>query len=93
MTTLFERLSKGRPQPAEERQRKDDPQLLLDFLQKWPRPVISSRDVRIWGPKSIRDRESAIRSAQILAAHGFLIPIAARKWRVVRDPLVPGRSP
>ena len=76
------------PQPY-----KDDASQLLNFLRRWPRTTISSRDIRIWGPKAIRDRESAILSAQILAAHGWLIPIAARRWQVVRDPLIPSRSP
>jgi len=82
--TIFERLDRGRPAPVKKKTKADHPQLLLDFLQRWNKPNISSRDIRIYGPTAIRDRESAIRSAQILAAHGHLVPLTARKWQVVR---------
>jgi len=75
--------------PAKPKPQKDHAQLLLDFLQRWAKPTISSRDIRIWGPMALHNRESAIRSAQILAAHGWLIPITDRKWGVVRKPLTP----
>jgi hypothetical protein len=81
------------PSAEQKKQPREEAEQLLNFIQRWPKPTISSRDIRIWGPKSIRDRESAIRSAQILAAHGFLTPLAARKWEVVREPLTPSRSP
>jgi len=91
---LFERLAHNRPAEAAVIQPHKDPaQLLLDFLQRWNKPTISSRDIRIWGPKSIRNRESAIRSAQILAANGYLTPLKNRVWIVVRKPLIPSRSP
>jgi hypothetical protein len=92
---LFERLRWGQPPAveAEIKQPQKDAELLLGFLQRWPRPVISSRDVRIWGPKKIRDRESAIRAAQILAAHGRLVPVGDRVWKIVREPLTPPGSP
>jgi len=77
------------PAPVNPKPQKDHAQLLLDFLQRWSKPTISSRDIRIWGPMALHNREGAIRSAQILAAHGWLIPIAERKWQVVRKPLTP----
>ena len=91
MGNLFERLARGRPAEAMVKQPHKDPaQLLLDFLQRWPRTTISSRDIRVYGPKAIRDRESAIRSAQILAAHGWLVPHQTRpdrhQWEIVRRP-------
>lgn len=90
---LFERLARGRPTEATNGQpRKEPAQLLLEFLQRWPKTTISSRDIRIWGPKSIRTREKAIRSAQILAAHGVLVPLKTRVWKIIREPLV-ARSP
>ena len=93
MSNLFDRLDRGRP-PAEEKTKQPDPaQLLLNFLQRWTKPTISSRDIRIYGPKSIRNRESAVRSAQILAAQGWLVPLEARVWQVVRKNLTPTGSP
>ena len=89
MTSLFERLAKGRPAEPAPKTPHSDAQKMLDWLQRWPKPTISSRDIRIWGPGAIRNRESAIRSAQILVAHGWLVPLAARRWKVVREPLTP----
>lgn len=89
MANLFDRLDKGRPPAEEKTKQPDHAQLLLDFLQRWSKPTISSRDIRIYGPTAIRDRESAIRSAQILAAQGWLVPLEARVWQVVRKNLTP----
>jgi len=81
------------PTPEKVKIKVDPAQLLLDFLQRWSKPIISSRDIRIWGPKALHNREGAIRSAQILAAHGWLIPIAERKWQIVRKNLTPTSRP
>ena len=92
MSNLFDRLDRGRPPaPAEEKTRpKNEPaQLLLNWLQRWPKPTVSSRDIRIWGPLALHNREAAIHTAQILVAHGFLSPITDRKWQVIRKPLIP----
>jgi hypothetical protein len=91
---LFERLSKGRPAEAAVKQPHKEPaQLLLDFLQCWNKPVITTRQIRIFGPKSIRDRESAISSVEILVRRGWLVPLQARQrnwhqWQIVRKPTV-----
>jgi len=79
------------PKPASAK--KDPAQLLLDWLPRWRQPTITERDIRIWGPPSIRNRESAIRSAETLVAHGWLVPTnkrryGARAWEIVRRPIV-----
>ena len=91
---LFERLVHGRPAEAAVKQPHKDPaQLLLDWLQRWTKPTISIRDIHIYGPQSIRDRERAIRSAEVLVDYGWLIPLKAhrydmRAWQIVRKPIV-----
>jgi hypothetical protein len=77
------------PPPIKAQPHKDPAQLLLDWLNRRPGDFITARDIRIYGPGSLRNRESALRSAQILAAHGFLIPLTAHKWQVVRKNLAP----
>ena len=89
MVNLFERLNKGQPRqepilpPA---------QKLLDWLQHdWTQPTISARDIYRLGPNSIRDRESAIKLAESLIKHGWLVPIETRranmkKWRITKRP-------
>jgi hypothetical protein len=90
--TIFERLSKGRPVPVDqktEQQPQEQARVLLNWLLRWPKPVLTLNDLRNFSPRSIRDKETAIRSAQILAAHGHLTPLAAHKWQINRQPLIP----
>jgi|SRR5262245_24296789 hypothetical protein len=83
----------GDPEPKIE-QPHSDAQRLLDWLQKWNRPVVSARDVQIWGPRPLRNREIATSSIEILIQRGWLAPAENRqrnwhKWRVVqKGPIV-----
>ena len=67
-------------------------QKLLDWLQhEWTKDSVSARDIYTFGPRSIRDRQSATDLAGILVKHGWLIPIKTRqqnmdKWQIVRKP-------
>jgi hypothetical protein len=54
-------------------------QRLLDWLQHWAKPTISARDIYTCGPRSIRDRESAIDLAKTLVEYGWLTPIKSRR--------------
>ena len=93
---LFDRLDRGRPTTAtipERTQRIQRAQKLLDWLQYWGKSTVCIRDIHIFGPGSIRDRESTIDSAEILVEYGWLIPTKAhrrdmRKWQVVRKAIV-----
>src|SRR5215831_10211812 len=103
---LFKRLDAGRPPPAEdrpqpkantissERARKRLPaQKLLDWPPHWAHPTVSARDIYMYGPRSIRVRESAIDLAGILVGHGWLIPNKTRRrdmreWQIVRKPII-----
>jgi hypothetical protein len=97
MATLFERLGKGRPPPEEKiKQPRSDlepAQKLLDFLQRWTKKTVSERDIRIYGPGTLRGRESAIKAAEILVKNGWLIPREgprrrSRAWEIVHKPIV-----
>jgi hypothetical protein len=93
--TIFARLSKGRPVQVDkktEQQPQEQATTLLNWLLRWPKPVLTLSDLRNFSPRAIRDKETAIRSAKILAAHGHLTPLAAHKWQIVRQPLVPTDS-
>jgi hypothetical protein len=55
-------------------------QKLLDWLQhNWTKPTVSARDIYVYGPNSIRDRESAINLAEFLVKHAWLAPIKTRR--------------
>jgi len=96
VANLFERL--GRPPPAEARsiQPQDEllpAQKLLDWLQHWTKPTISLRDIHAYGPNSLRDKKSAVRSIEVLVHFGWLSPNRShrydrRVWEIVRKPIV-----
>jgi hypothetical protein len=68
-------------------------QKLLDWLLYWGKPNVRLRDVLIYGPRSVRSRECAIDSTQILEKEGWLVPIKTRRrdmrqWEIVRKPII-----
>ena len=97
MASLFEQLDKMRLPPVEEaskQARKPLPaQKLLDWLQHWTKPTVRARDICIYGPNSLGDREKAVHSAEILVKNGWLVPTKTRRhdmkeWQIVRKPIV-----
>jgi hypothetical protein len=87
---LFERLERGRP-PAEEPIPQQVPPAagkLLAWLQNnWKEPVITTRNICQYGPRPARDRESVIRTAEVLERRGWLVPMKTRRpdakwWRI-----------
>jgi hypothetical protein len=61
-------------------------------MNRWNKPTVSARDLYIYGPNCIRDRETVSGLTQSLVEHGWLVPIPTRrrgdtkKWQIVRDP-------
>jgi hypothetical protein len=92
---LFQRLDRGRPPPPTKEAQKPAPaQKLLDWLQRWTKPTVCTRDILIYGPNSLRDPKSAIDSAEILVRNGWLVPVEPHrydmhKWQIVRKPIIP----
>jgi hypothetical protein len=97
MANLFERLSKGRPQPVDIQPKANSElsqaQKLLDWLQHvWTKPTVSARDIYRHGPYVIRKQGSAaVKPAEVLVRRGWLVPAPAhrhdrKKWLVVRGP-------
>ena len=90
--TVFDRLRRPAA-PAEEKAKVDPAQKLLDWLQHWAKPTVTAREICVYGPNPIRDRESAINSAEILVKNGWLVPIKTRRhdmreWQIVRKPII-----
>ena len=91
---LFERLARGRPAEAVTNPPHKDPaQLLLTWLQRWPENTVTVRDIRVYGPRSIRNRRSAIDSAEVLVANGWLKSIKPSRpdtyaWQTVRKLII-----
>jgi hypothetical protein len=73
---------KGTPEPpAAER--------LMAWLPRWPKETISVREVRIFGPISLRDRKIAEDAVEALVSCGRLVPVETRQrnmnwWLIVR---------
>src|SRR5262249_53849275 len=96
MTRASKRV-KGRPPPAEaasiQPRGELEAQKLLNWLQHWAKNTITMRDICVFGPNSLRDKKSAIRSAEVLVHHGWLIPNRShrydqRVWRIARKPIL-----
>jgi hypothetical protein len=75
-----------RPKPEPERTRKPllAQELLIWIQRHWKKPVVSLRDVCIFGPNSIRERQTALQQIEILVKHGWLVPMKPHR----RDRLV-----
>ncbi|HVI68544.1 MAG TPA: hypothetical protein VM910_39125 [Bradyrhizobium sp.] len=93
--TIFERLNQGRP-PAEmaiKQSSKAPAQLLLDWLPRWPQDTITVRQIRVYGPYTIRNRRSAIDAAEVLVTNGWLKPIKPSRpdtyaWQITRKTIL-----
>jgi len=95
--TIFQRLAAGRPAPPTEEKPKVDPaqRLLTWLLQGWPGQTINSKQLYQYAPKSIRpDRESAIKTAEVLVKCKWLVPLPTRRrnerlWQILRkEPII-----
>ena len=81
------------PPPAKT-QEPSPAQRMLDWLQRWPKSTVSSCEIYQYAPRSIRfDRENAIKTAEVLARHGWLTPTKTprrdwRVWQITRRPIV-----
>jgi len=92
---IFDRLAKGRPAPEPEpKQPHQNPtQSLLTWLQRWPKPTITPREIRIYGPKYFRSQEKVIDAAEALVRFGWLSVLNPRgknmhEWRIARKPTI-----
>ena len=95
MSDLFDRLDRRRPAPVDEKTKQPDrAQEMLDWLQRWSKPTVNSREISQFAPRSIRfDRENAIKIAETLVRHGWLAPLQTRQrnwreWQVIRKEAV-----
>jgi len=80
-----------KPEPTKQ-QPVEEAEVLLGWLNKWPKPVLTLKDARNFAPRAVRKKEIALNAAKVLAAHGHLTPLAAHKWQIVRQPLTPTSS-
>ena len=82
------------PTPSVEKaQDHSSAQQMLDWLQRWPKPVVNRRDVRAYAPRALWDRQTMINAADVLVKNGWLVPIEPRRydgfrWQIVRKPVV-----
>src|SRR6476620_12806493 len=79
---LFERLAPlqlATTAELSQAQKLQPAQTLLTWLQcHWNKPTISEREIRIFGPRCCRDRETASESAEVLVRHNWLNPVSVR---------------
>jgi hypothetical protein len=68
-------------------------QKLLDWLPRWPKDTITVRQIRVYGPYTIRDRRSAIEAAEVLVANGWLKATKPSRpdtyaWQITRKNII-----
>jgi hypothetical protein len=77
------------PKP-QQRQKPPLIQTLLEWTQNWTRPTVGVRDIVLYGPNPLRNRELAMELANTLAQCGWLIRVKSRCdtriWKIVRGP-------
>jgi hypothetical protein len=67
-------------------------ELLQWLVYRWARPTVTVRNICQFGPRAIRDRESALSLAEALVRTGRLIPVQThrvdkREWCIIREPI------
>ena len=65
--------------------------LLSWMVNYWPKPTVTARDIRAYGPYCTRDPTDVVSRTKTLVQYGWLIPVRAwrrdmKKWRIVREP-------
>jgi hypothetical protein len=93
VANLFKRLAPPQPVKTAELSQAQA-QTLLTWLQRhWNKPTISVREIRIYGPRCLRDREGAREAIEVLVQHEWLKRLTMRRhdmraWEVVRKPIL-----
>jgi len=91
---LFERLGREQPTPVKTKTHKDDPaQRLLDWLQRWKKDTVCTKEILQFGPRSVRKQKDVSNATEILVKHGWLTPTKTshsnwRRWQIVRKPTI-----
>jgi len=86
-------LAEPEPRSTEKTNKNEPAQKLLDWLQRWDKDTVGVRDIRVYGPRPIRNPKIAIDAAKTLVKYGWLTPIWAHQkdvheWRIVRKLIV-----
>jgi hypothetical protein len=79
--------------PIKQPDKNEPAQKLLDWLQRWGKDTVTVRDIRVYGPRPIRNPKCAIDAAKTLVKFGWLTPIWAHQkdvheWRIIRKLIV-----
>src|SRR5262249_16382165 len=82
------------PKPEIKQPQKDPAQRLLTWLQRWPKPTITPREIRIYGPKDLRSQESVFSTTEALVRYGWLTALKqprgknTHEWEVVHKTVI-----
>lgn len=64
-------LAEPEPRSTEKTNKNEPAQKLLDWLQRWGKDTVGVRDIRVYGPRPIRNPKIAIDAAKTLVRYGF----------------------
>jgi hypothetical protein len=98
VVSLFSRLDKNRPTTTTtELEKAEQPlknlELLLDWLlNRWPKELITLRDIQAYGPGPVRDKKVAPNLMRILAARGWVTTVKPHRYDMMRWKIVRGST-
>ena len=59
-------------------------ELLLGWLNRWPKDRITLREIQAFGPGPVRDRKVALNLMQTLTERGWVLPTKPRRYDMTR---------
>jgi hypothetical protein len=80
--------------PTKQPQEPSPAQKMLDWLQRWTKTTVNSKEIYQYAPRAVRfNKEHAIKTAEVLEKHGWLVrnkPYrrGGREWQIIRRPIV-----
>jgi hypothetical protein len=101
MTGLFDRLRAGQSQLTEitssPKEKAEQPsknlELLLDWLlHRWPKELVTLRDIQAYGPNAVRDKKVAPNLMHILATRGWVTPVKPHRYDMTRWKIARGST-
>ena len=81
-----------KPRPEIIRLSRDTEKLLDWLVNHWAKPTVTAREIYTYGPRSLRDKRTALSLAQILVERGWLTPVDGHdrrdrhEWSIARKP-------
>jgi len=101
MTGLFDRLrarqsllteTTSPPKGKVEQPLKSQPRSNSRLLSRWPKDLVTLRDIQAYGPGSVRDKKVALNLMHILSARGWVTAVKPHRYDMTRWKIARGST-